>query len=155
MHKRHTSRTARLTGALLLSAFTATAVAQAGTKPTWAELNPAQKSALAPLSSKWETMPADQKAKWAEMGNKFATMPPAEQARAQTRMRDWAALSPEERNQARESFQKSKSVPKDAKQAQWEQYQALPEEKKKELAEKAAADKAKQSSLPAAKPNKP
>jgi hypothetical protein len=132
-------------------------VAQAGSKPSWAELNAAQKTALAPLAGKWDSIPVDQKSKWVEIGNKFASMPAAEQARVQARMREWAALTPEERNQARENFQKSKSVPKDAKQAQWEQYQALPEEKKKELAEKAAAEKAAKNShlVPAGKPVKP
>jgi hypothetical protein len=119
-------------------------------KPAWVELSPAHKTALAPLSGTWESLPADQKAKWVQIAGQFPSMKAEEQARAQARMRDWAALTPEQRAQARENFQKAKSVPKDAKQAQWEQYQALPEDRKKAIAEKAAAEKKSAPGLPPA-----
>lgn len=110
-------------------------------KPLWADLTPAQQQALAPLASEWDRLDAFRKNKWLAIGNKFAGMKPDEQQRVQERMRDWVALTPEQRRVARESYARAKKLNPDQKSAHWEQYQQLPEEQKKKLAEGAAAKK--------------
>ena len=60
------------------------------------------------------------------------------QARLQRRMSVWARLSPEERQQARLGFQAARQLKDDERQAKWEAYQALPEEKRQRLLDKAS-----------------
>jgi hypothetical protein len=52
-------------------------------------------------------------------------------------MTEWARLSPQERGQARMAFQEAKRVAPQDRQAQWEAYQALPAEQKRQLAARA------------------
>lgn len=114
---------------------------QAAAKPLWADLNPAQQHALAPLAGEWDTLDVTRKNKWLAIGNKFASMKPEEQQRIQERMRDWVKLTPEQRRLARENYVRAKKLNPDQKSAQWEQYQQLPEEEKKKLAADTAAKK--------------
>lgn len=120
--------------------------------PTWAELNPAQQRALAPLAADWDKLESFRKKKWLEIGNKFAAMTPDEQARIQERMREWAKLTPEQRRVARDSYARTKKLNREQKSAKWEQYQHLPEEQKKKLAADAAAKKPV-ANLPATRSN--
>jgi hypothetical protein len=64
-------------------------------------------------------------------------MKPDEQQRVHERMRDWIRLTPDQRRQVRENFARSQKITPGQKSAQWEQYQQLPEEQKKQLADKA------------------
>ncbi|MDN3922975.1 DUF3106 domain-containing protein [Roseateles violae] len=106
--------------------------------PLWQELGPNQKQALAPLERDWDRLDPSQRSKWLEMAPRFASLPPEEQARLHERMRDWARMSPVERQQARVGFQAAQQLHTGDRQAKWEAYQALPPEKRQELAEKAA-----------------
>jgi hypothetical protein len=119
----------------------ARAAPKLGTKPLWTELTPAQQQALAPLAAEWDKVDTLRKKKWLEIGNKFASMKPDEQQRIQERMREWVKLTPEQRRVARESFARSKKLDADQKSAQWQEYQQLPEEQKKKLADDDAAKK--------------
>jgi hypothetical protein len=90
-------------------------------------------------------MESAKKQKWLEISNRYATMKPDEQQRVHERMRNWAVeLTPEQRRVARENFATTKKIDPSKKSAQWEQYQALPEEEKKRLAAEAALMKKKQ-----------
>lgn len=109
-------------------------VTKASTKSEWYKLTPMQQVALAPLAADWSRLDTFQKEKWLELANRFSTMSAAEQARMQERMRDWVKLSPEQRHLARESYARVKKLDAERKARQWEQYQQLPDEKKKELA---------------------
>jgi len=111
---------------------------RAEAKPTWVELTPHQQSALAPLSATWRTLGEAHKRKWLALSENFHSMPPPEQARLHSRMTEWAALSPQQRNAARLNFAEAQKVAPEDKRAKWEAYQALPAEKRRELAEKAA-----------------
>lgn len=111
-------------------------------RPFWHELTPAQHFALAPLANDWNQLDGFRKKKWLEIGNKFANMKPDEQLRLQERMREWAKLTPEQRRVARETFSRAKKLAPEQKSAQWEQYQQLPEEQKKQLAASASAKSA-------------
>lgn len=116
-------------------------VTKTSTKSEWYKLTPMQQVALAPLATDWSRLDTFQKEKWLELANRFSTMSAAEQARMQERMRDWVKLSPEQRNLARESYARVKKLDAERKSRQWEQYQQLPAEKKKELAATVAPKK--------------
>jgi hypothetical protein len=115
-------------------------VAQADTGgPRWDELNPGQREVLAPLAHDWDSFDSRSKERWVGVASRFHKMPPAEQQRANARMVQWARLSPQERSRARLNYQELRSVSKEERQARWQAYQALPEEQKRALAERAAA----------------
>lgn len=123
------------------TAATAAAPAPVGEKPHWSDLKPAQQQALAPLEATWEELGPVRKQKWISIGNRLAKMKPDEKARVQERMREWVALTPAERKAVRENFARAqkKATPPGQRAAEWEQYQQLPDEAKKALAEAGAA----------------
>jgi len=61
-----------------------------------------------------------------------------ERERVHVRMIEWVHMTPQQRTQARINFQQSRDVSKEERQARWQAYQALPEERKRELARRAA-----------------
>lgn len=122
--------------------------------PTWQSLTPVQRDLLAPLERDWDKLGPNQRSKWLNATPRLATLPAPELARLHERMRDWAHLSPAERVDARIGFQVAKQVDAEQRQAKWEAYQALPPEKRQELADKAVARRQAQTKAtgPAAKP---
>lgn len=110
-------------------------------KPLWVQLTPAQQQALAPLSNEWNNLDAQRKSKWLAIGNKYSSMKPDEQQRLQARMRDWIKLTPEQRRIARENYARAKTLNPDQKSEQWQRYQELPDEQKKQLAADAPSKK--------------
>lgn len=106
--------------------------------PRWAELSPAQRSALKPLERDWASIDSDRKQKWIDIAGRMPGMPPAERERVQARMTDWARMSPQQRGQARMAYQEAKEVAPQDRQARWEAYQALSAEQKRQLQAKAA-----------------
>ena len=129
------------------AAETAAALAQGAAaaalleKPLWKELSPAQQRALEPLAGEWDKLEARRKQKWLEIANRFGSMKTDEQLRVQERMREWVKLTPAQRRQVRESYARTQKITPSQKSAQWEQYQQLPEDEKKQLADKASAKK--------------
>jgi hypothetical protein len=118
----------------------ATASAKADTGgPTWNELAPAHRQVLAPLASDWNGLDSRSKERWIDVAGRFPKMPPAEQKRATQRMGEWAHMSVQQRTQARTVFQETRGLTKEEREERWKAYQALPEEKKRELAAKRAA----------------
>jgi hypothetical protein len=103
----------------------------------WQDLGASHRAALKPLENHWNTIGAEQKQKWVELAARFPALSPDERARVQGRMAEWAQLSPRERGQARINFQEAKQVSPQDRQAQWEAYQALPAEQKRQLAARA------------------
>jgi len=101
--------------------------------PTWTGLNPAQKTALAPLAAAWPGLSEGHKNKWIALVQKFPEMAEADRTRLHDRMVDWAALSPKDRELARLNFAQTKKLPSDERVANWEAYQALPDSKKQQL----------------------
>ncbi len=116
--------------------------AKALEKPLWKDLTPAQQQALAPLgAAEWDKMEPLRKKKWLDIANRYSSMNPDEQTRVHERMREWVKMTPEERRQVRQNFARTQKIGPSSKSAQWEEYQQLPEEQKKELAAKAAVKK--------------
>ncbi len=126
--------------AVASSAWSAGVVDQ---RPTWASLTAAQQAALAPLQREWPTIEAPRKQKWLEVATRFPAMPEAERRRVQERMTEWARMTPVERGQARLQFQETRQFSPADRQARWEAYKALPDDQRRELAQRAQ---------PAAKP---
>jgi hypothetical protein len=112
-------------------------------KPLWATLSRQQQVALEPLAGEWDRMEGLRKQKWLEIANRFSSMKPDEQARVHERMREWVKMTPEERRVVRENYTRTKKIDPSQKTQQWEQYQQLPEEQKKQLAAEAASARAK------------
>lgn len=106
--------------------------------PGWASLTPAQRSVLAPLEKEWTGIDAARKQKWLDIAERFPKLPPDEQRRMQARMTEWARLSPSERGEARLHYQELRQLSPAERQARWEQYQALPPERRQQLAARAA-----------------
>ncbi len=132
---------------VLLLSCTATAVAQPAPAPrqplhateagpTWSSLSPAQQAALAPLKAQWPTIDAVGKRKWLVVAKRFPALPVGERTRVQERMAEWTRLSPVERGRARQSFQELRGLPPEDRQALWEAYRALPEEQRRQLAQR-------------------
>jgi hypothetical protein len=141
------------TAALLLALLAAAAVptrlpaAEAGERTAeartavggtpWAALTTAQKAALAPLQNEWPTIDASGRDKWLELAARFPSMSAAERQRVQERMAEWSRLSPKQRAQARLQFQEARQLSPVDRQARWEAYQALPEEERRQLLDRA------------------
>ena len=133
-----TTAMAVLVSAVLMTVPMSTLGQQAEAGVTWQELTPAQRRALKPLERDWRLISADQKQKWAELAGRFPALTPDERGRVQARMAEWAQMTPQERGQARINFQEAKTVSPQDRQAQWEAYQALSPEQKRQLAARAA-----------------
>ncbi len=112
--------------------------AQTARGPEWSQLGAREQYILKPLAQGWDQLDAARKAKWLSIAKQYQKLEPEQQARLQERMVSWSQLSPEERTLARMNFAELRSVPKSERQAQWEAYNALPDETKQELARKAA-----------------
>jgi len=100
----------------------------------WNTLEPSQRSALDPLRDDWSRLSPDQQQKWLAIANRFQALPPAERERLQRRMDNWATMSPGDRDRARQNYQESRGYDGDDRRARWEAYQALPPERRRELA---------------------
>jgi hypothetical protein len=107
--------------------------------PRWSELSAPHRKVLAPLAADWNGMDSRSKERWMDVAGRFPKMPPDEQQRANERMGQWAHMTVAQRQQARMNFQETRSVSKEEREARWKAYQALPEERKRELAKRAAA----------------
>jgi hypothetical protein len=118
----------------------------------WTSLTPAQRQALAPLERDWHSIDATRRSKWLEIANRLPSMPADERQRIHDRMTEWARLSPDERGRARLSFQEAKQLSREERQARWEAYQALPEEDRKALANRARDKRERPATPPASAP---
>ncbi len=106
--------------------------------PRFLTLTAGEQAALKPLEKDWSAISAERKQKWRVIAARFPSMSPEERDRIQMRMSEWAQMSPEQRGKVRLQFQEAnKSTPQN-RQAQWQAYQALPADQKRDLAAKAA-----------------
>ena len=110
--------------------------------PSWNDLSPAHRKVLAPLAGDWNGLDARSKERWMDVAGRYPKMKPEEQQRADQRIGEWAKLTVAQRTQARMNFQEASSLTKEEREARWKAYQALPEEKKQELAAKRVAARA-------------
>ena len=134
---------------LVLSGAVVAAQPIAAPAPSWTLLTSAQKQALAPLEREWGSLDAQRQSKWLAVAAQFSSMPADERARLHARMAEWARLTPTERSRARLQYQDARQMPANERQAKWQAYQALSEDDRHALAQKAkpAARSASSSAL--------
>ena len=104
---------------------------------SWNSLTPAQKESLAPLENTWGQLSEAQKKKWLAVADKMEHMSPEKKERFRNHIRDWLSLTPEQRRLARQNYLGFRNLNPERKSQKWQEYQRLPEEKKRALAEKA------------------
>lgn len=102
--------------------------------PKWQDLTSAQQVTLKPLTSIWNSLDGTRKSKWIAITLTYATRSTAEQQRMQERMAEWAALTPAERERARLNFAETKKLAPTERAADWEAYQGLSTQEKKDFA---------------------
>lgn len=102
--------------------------------PGWETLTTKQKLVLYPLAPRWQFLSLVQKRRWLALADSFSDMSMPEQSKLHSRMLEWASLSAQQRTQARVNYAKTNRLPLAEKRAQWEAYQSLSEEQKKQLA---------------------
>ena len=128
----------RITVALFALAFACASHAAPPRKnPAWTDLTPEQQQTLQPLAGEWNTLDASRRTKWIGIAKRYPAMTEIEQKRVQTRMADWVKLTPDQRRGAREQFRKIGKLPPGKREVvtqQWEEYQQLPADVKKNLA---------------------
>ncbi|MBN3766672.1 DUF3106 domain-containing protein [Burkholderia sp. Ac-20365] len=100
----------------------------------WAKLSSADHVALAPFEAQWDSFSEERKRKWLKIASRYPKMTPEAQKRLHERMAEWVHMTPEQRRVARENYQVSKEVPREARQNAWKAYQQLPEDQKQKLA---------------------
>lgn len=130
----------RQAGCWLLTAVMATTAAWGATRdsePRWEQLTAAERQVLQPLQHEWPSIDPTRKLKWRELAVQFPKLSPERQTLLRSRMSAWASMSPTERAAARMRYQEAKRLPEAERRARWESYQSLPEDKRKELADKA------------------
>lgn len=105
----------------------------------WSRLSAGDQAILAPLKDDWAELSADQRLKWLELSLRFPSMAVDEQQRVQDRMAQWARMTPAERGAARLNFQEIRQFSAKERLEQWEAYQGLAPQERKDLAIKAQA----------------
>jgi hypothetical protein len=100
----------------------------------WSKLSSADHVALAPFETQWDSFSEERKRKWLKIASRYPKMTPEAQKRLHERMTEWTRMTPEQRRVARENYQVSKELPREARQNAWKAYQQLPEEQKQKLA---------------------
>jgi hypothetical protein len=100
----------------------------------WSRLSAAEHVALAPFEAQWDSFSDERKRKWIKIASRYPKMSPDAQKRLHERMSEWARMTPDQRRVARENYQVSKELPREARQNAWKAYQQLSEEQKERLA---------------------
>jgi hypothetical protein len=101
---------------------------------SWSRLTDAEHVALAPFADVWDTFSVERKRKWIKIASRYSKLTPEQQKGLHDRMTEWVRLTPDQRRVARENYQVSKELPREARQKAWKAYQQLPEEQKERLA---------------------
>nr|WP_255718165.1 DUF3106 domain-containing protein [Rubrivivax benzoatilyticus] len=104
-------------------------------------MSAAQRRALAPLQQDWPNIDSTGKERWLSVAARFPKMSQAERQRVQERMAAWTQMTPSERARARLQFQQVRQLSAEDRQARWDAYRALPDDQRKQLAERAVPPK--------------
>jgi len=95
------------------------------------------------LQRDWSLLDVERKQKWLEVAQRLPKMPADERARIQARMAEWARMTPAERANARMQFQQTRQLSPEERQARWQAYQSLPDEERRQLAQRAKPETSK------------
>lgn len=91
----------------------------------WDALDPAQRSALAPLQPGWTRLSDEQREQWLAVAGQFPALSAVERERLQARMLAWARRSPDERGAVRLQFHEAQRWTPQERQERWREYQSL------------------------------
>ena len=116
----------------------------------WTRLSSAEHIALAPFESQWDSFSDERKRKWLKIASRYPKMSPEAQKRLHERMAEWVRMTPDQRRVARENYQVSKELPREARQNAWKTYQELSEDQKARLA---ASERRRRPSVVSAPPS--
>lgn len=108
-----------------------------GAEPRWEQLSAAERQVLRPLEREWPSIDATRKLKWRELAGQYPRLDAERQALLRSRMAAWASMNPDERAVARLRYQEAKQLPEAERRARWKAYQALSDERRRALADKA------------------
>lgn len=106
--------------------------------PLWADLTPAERSALAPIQRGFDALDAQQRRKWRAFVPRFERMSPKERQNAQSKMERWARMTPEERLAARAQALRDREQSRSHRSESWEKWRGLSESEREALSEQAA-----------------
>jgi hypothetical protein len=104
--------------------------------PAWNELSAEQREALAPLRGEWDHFDTVRRRKWIEIAAHYRDLSPEGKQRMHERMPELARLTPEQRATAHENFKRAYTLPAEQRKAATERFENLPDDKKRELAER-------------------
>ena len=107
--------------------------------PAWSQLSATQQQSLMPLAGGWDSFSDAHRRKWIALAQNYHTIAPAERDKLHSRMAKWAALKPRERELARLNFAVTKKLASPDRAANWDTYNALSAEERKQLAARAAS----------------
>lgn len=103
--------------------------------PTWAQLSPAARQTLAPLSGHFDQLSAQQRRKWISMAERAPGWSPEKLRMIQSRMVQWATMTPEQHAAARQQAMAARG----ARAQSWQKWKKLDEGARNELHGKALA----------------
>lgn len=104
----------------------------------WDALTDAQRTALQPLAGEWADLHGTQRDHWLAIAAQYPTLNAEERTRLQERMQSWVRMSPQERLLVRKGFTHAQRFPEAERREKWERYQALPEDVRAALQQRAA-----------------
>ncbi|MES2356042.1 MAG: DUF3106 domain-containing protein [Pseudomonadota bacterium] len=113
----------------LLSILPAHALLPEPKAPTWGELTPTERQALAPISSEYDKLPDAARLRFQSAARRYSKLSPPEQERFQSRLTDWAKLKPEDRKKAREKYKIFKELPPEKRKEVKEKWHEREEKK--------------------------
>ncbi len=88
----------------------------------WSQLNPTQRSMLAPLQSQWDQLPPRRQQRMAAHAEQWMQLPPERRAQIQQRMTRWAQMTPEQRRHAMHGVEAFRAMPEADRQRVFDAY---------------------------------
>jgi hypothetical protein len=89
----------------------------------WSQLNPTQRSMLAPLRSQWDQLPPRRQQRMAGHAEQWMQLPPERRAQIQQRMARWVQMTPEQRRDAMHGGEAFRAMPEADRQRVLDAYQ--------------------------------
>jgi hypothetical protein len=89
----------------------------------WSQLNPTQRSMLAPLQSQWDQLPPHRQQRMAAHAEHWMQLPPERRAQIQQHLARWAQMTPEQRRDAMHGEESFRSMPEADRQRVLDAYQ--------------------------------
>jgi hypothetical protein len=102
----------------------------------WSQLNPTQRTMLAPLQAQWDQLPPHRQQRMAAHAEHWMQLPPEQRAQIQQRIARWAQMTPEQRRDAAHGEETFRAMPEADRQRvldAYQRFQSLTPEQRKML----------------------